>query len=319
MRKRLRTIVTAFVLAIFLIYFALNINSFKPLLHLNPFLLLLIAVCDLALISANGLVTKFILEPFNKYISISESIYVALITALGNFFAPAGSGFGIRAVYLKKKHNLAYNDFISTLSGNYVIFLFVNSLLAILALYFLRQSYSTSYLTLLVAFIGLFIFSLVLMVIKLPMFNTDKSIKNKYLKWFIINLLHVINGWSKIVSNKKLMMRLTGVIFFNFIITLIIAKLEFMSIHVQIGLPELILYNVLGGLSLFINITPANLGVKEAIYIFSSKVLGLSVSQIVLVGIIDRGVLFFVFAILWLVFIKLRGKSSPMQAVASKA
>ena len=319
MRKNIRTIVTATVLAIFLVYFYFNIDSFKPLLHLNPLLLLLIAVCDLALISANGLVTKFILEPFHKYISITESIYVALITSLGNFFAPAGSGFGIRAVYLKKKHDLAYNDFISTLSGNYVIFLFVNSLLALIALYFLRDHYGSSYVTLLVAFAGLFILSLALMVIKLPHFNTEKSIKNKYLKWFVVNLLHVINGWSKIVANKKLLLRLTAVIFFNFLITLVIAKLEFLSIHVKIGLPELVVYNVLGGLSLFINITPANLGVKEAIYIFSSKVLGLSVSQIVLVGIIDRGVLFFVFAVLWLVFIKLRGKSSPLQAVTADA
>lgn len=313
MRKNIRTFITASVLAVFFVYFAFNIESFKPLLHLNPIYLLLIGIGDLILVGANGVVIKLILQPFKKFIPTIESIYVALISALGNFFAPAGSGFGIRAVYLKKKHGLAYSDFISTLSGNYVIFLFVNSVLALISLYLLRSASSQSYKVLVMVFVGLFLLSLVLMLVKLPNFNTEKSIKNKYLRWFVVNFLHVVNGWSKIVANKKLLLKLTAMMLFSFIVTLFIAKLEFMAIGTQISWPQLILFNVLGGLSLFINITPANLGVKEALFIFSAQVLGLSVNEIVLVGIIDRGVLFFVFAILWLVFVKLRKDKDPLK------
>ncbi len=313
MRRYSRTIITLAVLAVFAGYFVFNIESFKPLLHLNVALLVLIAAADLALICANGVVVKLILQPFNKWISITESIYVALISSVGNFFAPAGSGFGFRAVYLKRKHGLAYSEFISTLSGNYIIFLLVNSLIALAALAALRSRSGKEYFILVFVFVGFLLLSLVMVFVKLPKRDPEKSVNNRYLRRFIEVFFDAVNGWGKIAANRKLLAGLTLVIFFNFLVTLVVVKCEILSIHLAIGTTELVLFNVLGGLSLFINITPANLGVKESIYIFCSHVLGLSVSQVVLIGLIDRAVLFFVYAVLWLVFIKLRKGTNPLR------
>jgi uncharacterized protein (TIRG00374 family) len=286
-----------------------NLDKFSALLHVNVFLLLLIAVAYLSTIAANGLFIKFILEPFNKYISVKESTYVAMISSVGNFFAPIGSGFGFRAVYLKKKHGLAYSDYIATLYGNYVIVFLINSFFALVALYMLRGSSGRGYFTLVLLFGGMFGVSLLLTLVRLPTLKKDLNFKNKRLQSVARTLLDMAAGWNRVIKNKRLLMHLLAVTAFNFVITLMIAWLEITALHFSISFPALLLFSVLGSLSLFINITPANLGVKEAIYLFSSAVIGLSAPQILSIALIDRGVLFAVLFCLWLYFAKYKHSS----------
>src|SRR3989344_8809109 len=108
--KALRISATGLVLVLFLIYFLLNTEQFKPILHVNIYLLAIAAAAYIAGVFANGIFIKFILEPFNKFIAAGEAFYVSVISSIGNFFAPGGTGFVVRAVYLKKKHGLAYSE-----------------------------------------------------------------------------------------------------------------------------------------------------------------------------------------------------------------
>lgn len=306
MRKiiSLRPILTVFVVLAFVAYFVLNIDKFSPLLHMNFYLLVLVALADIATILANGLFIKFILEPFGKYISAKESAYVSMISSVGNFFAPAGSGFGFRAVYLKKRHGLAYSDYMSTLYGNYVIVFLINSFFALVALYLLRNVNARGYFTLLILFAGMFFVSLLLTVVRLPNFKKDLSVKNRHLNFITKSLINMAGGWNKIIGNKTLLLRLIAIILFNFLMSLSVARLEINALHFHISLSALLLFSVLGSLSLFINVTPANLGVKEAIYLFSSAVIGLSAPQILSIALVDRGILFAVLFLLWLYFVK---------------
>lgn len=308
--KRFRFFITMLVLAIFAIYFVLNIEKFKPLLHVNILWLVLLAVANVVVIAVNGMFIKFVLQPFDKFISIMESAYVSLISSIGNFFAPVGAGFGIRAVYLNKKHGLPYGEYISTLSGNYIIVFLVNSFIALLSLYFLKDKASPQYTILVALFLGIFIVSLIAIFIKIPKRLADKA-HTKNLK-IVTSIFGVLNGWSKIKSNRKLMTRLVGLIFLNVLLALLISKIEVVALHFSIGAAQLLLFSVLGALSLFINLTPANLGVKEAIYLFSASVIGFSTSQILLIALIDRGVLFIVLLAGWFLSTRLsNGNALP--------
>ncbi len=308
------------VFLIFVIYFALNASTFKPLLDVNIWLLVLIAIADLTVIMVNGLFIKFILKPFDKYISLIESGRVSLISSVGNFFAPVGAGFGFRAVYLKKKHNLPYSEYLSTLSGNYIIVFLVNSFFALVALYLLRSHHSKQYLVLIGLFSGTFIMSLALSILKIPASLQRKVNNNKRLSKISKPFFQVIDGWNKIVADKSLMVRLISIIFFNILITIAIATLEIHALHFHIGLPQLLLFSVLGSLSLFINLTPANLGVKEAIYIFSRSVIGFSTGQILSIALLDRGVLFIILFISWIIFGRMKKSLDPTltEAMGSK-
>lgn len=303
--KKISLLITVAVISTFIVYFLLNTEKFKPLLHINVKILALIALTDLAVIGMNGLFIKIILVPFNKFISFIESYYVSLISTVGNYFAPVGAGFAFRAVYLKKKHNLPYSEYISTLSGNYVLVFMVSSILGLTALFLLRDNTSPQFMTLLLVFGFLLIVSLILSLMKFPQISID-SIKNKKLRSITTIFYRIVSGWHKIASNKKLMLRLFGLTLINASLSLITIWLIVKSLNLEITFPALLLFSVLGTLSLFINITPANLGIKEAIYIFSSGVLGFAVSQILLIALIDRAVLFLVLLGLWLIFVKIR-------------
>lgn len=313
--KKISTLLTIIVVSIFLVYFFTNLEKFSLLLHVNVFFLFVIALADLSVIIANGVFIRFIMQPFDKHISFKESSYVSLISSVGNFFAPAGSGFGFRAVYLKKKHGLSYADYMATLYGNYVIVFLINSFFALVALYLLRDTAGRGYFTLSILFLGMFVMSLLLSVVKFPILKRELRVANKRLHFVAKSLLSMAAGWNKIVSNKQLLIRLLSITMFNFLISIIVAKLEISALHLSVSFPALLLFSVLGSLSLFINITPANLGVKEAIYLFSSAVIGLTAPQILSIALIDRGVLFAVLFCLWLYFSKYKHfKSSVSEA-----
>jgi uncharacterized protein (TIRG00374 family) len=295
---------------VFIVYFFLNIESFKPLLEINPLYLIAIAVCDLLVIFANGSFTKIILKPFGKHISYLEAFYVSLISSVGNFFAPVGAGFGFRAVYLKKKHNFAYSDFLSTLYGNYLIIFLINSILGLVCLFLLKDKVGGNYYILTIVFAAIFVISLMLTIFKIPKKLISYFESKKRLAKLFKVIVAMSKGWNSIVSNKKLMLKLIGIALFNFLLSIIIAKLIITSLGMSVGIIALVFFSVLGSLSLFINITPANLGVKELIYIFSLSVVGFSIDQVLMIALVDRGILFFIMLISWLVMGRLKNLTS---------
>lgn len=299
MKNKFRLLLFLLVLVVFLGYFFLNTDKFRPLLDINYGLLFLIAAGNVVGIFLNGLFTKFILRPFNKDIPLIESFYVSLISSVGNFFAPVGAGFGFRAVYLKRKFGLPYSEYISTLSGNYILVFLVDSFMGLVAMYLLRsRSSSSAYGLLVVIFAIIFMVSAALSIFKVPIKSMDGA-KNQYLHRALKIIYQILHGWNHIVSHKRLMVQLVGLSFASLALTAAMTWMIIHSIHLTVGFAPLMLFGVLNSLSLFINLTPANLGVKEAIYLFSSHVLGFSLNQIVLIALIDRGVLFLVLLILW--------------------
>ena len=108
-------------------------------------------------------------------------------------------------------------------------------------------------------------------------------------------------GWNRIVRDRRLLFHLTGLITIQLGLTLAIGWLEFSSLNIAIGFPELLLFSVLGSLSIFVSLTPANLGVKEGIYLLTASVIGITTPQIVSIALIDRGILFGTLFLLWLV------------------
>ena len=290
-----RQLLGALVLAIFIAYFFKNKKSFELLLDVRPIFLIGVALCYVAIVFTNGLFIKYVIEPFNKKISVRESARVSLISSLGNFFASSGAGLGFRAVYLKRRHSLNYGDYMTTLYGNYLLIFIINAGLGIISLLLVSHSEGLQYNGALFFFASLLITSLVLCFIRLPdsFGKRGKTKAYKYLKGMIA-------GWNRIVRNKRLLAHLSFLVSLQLGLTILIGWLEFSALNIPIGLPELLLFSVLGSLSIFISLTPANLGVKEGIYLLTASVIGITTPQIVSIALIDRGILFGTLFILWL-------------------
>ncbi|OGL36142.1 hypothetical protein A3F38_01890 [Candidatus Saccharibacteria bacterium RIFCSPHIGHO2_12_FULL_48_21] len=303
----LQLLLGAVVLMAFVIYFLLNFADFKLLLDINFLLLFIVGIVYSFTIIVNGLYTKYILEAFQKRISIVESTYVSLMTSIGNFFAPIGAGLGFRAFYLKKIHSLPYSDYMSTLYGNYLVILVVNSLAGLLSLLALRNHDDGPYYTLLVFFLAIFLFSLALILTKIPskIINLFQTPNASRVKRFMES---VASGWNRVASDKRLIAQLVFVTTINFLLTFSIIGLIILALNLETTIYAVLLLSALSGMSLFINITPANIGIKEVLYIFSASILGFSVAEMILIALIDRGAQFIVLFALWLLASKLKAK-----------
>ena len=311
--RTFRYLVTILVIALFAIYLATNFDKFRPLAHINSWFLILIGIGNIVFLVTSGLLTKYLLKPFSRELPLLEATYIALITSVGNFFAPAGTGLAIRAYYLKKKHKVPYSDYISILAGNYLIVFLVNSLFGLLALLALKSRGGSHYGVLVLIFALLFITSLALSFNKIKI-EAASNIQVRWIKAIVKLAVKLSEGWQRILDYGNLKSQLALLTTLNLFISVAIFWLIISSLHLKASLGALLLFSVISMLSLFINITPANLGVKEALYIFSSGALGFSTTQIILIAIIDRGVSFM---IMFISYIALRFKGSSFNKLST--
>lgn len=297
-KKIISQIITIGVVLVFCAYFIFNINDFKILLDIKPIFILLLVAISVAGIAINGIFMKLSMVLFDRYLSIRESIIVSFISSAGNFFAPAGSGLGIRAVYLKRHHKLGYSNYVSIVLCSYIFTFIVSSIFGLLALFMLQASNSPGVQLLAFIFLVLLLSSLSLLFFRIKKGQHKTRIGRKVGAIFF----QIHEGWLLLLSHRKVMIQLFGLTIVNTLLTLLTTYILTQAIGAHIGFAAILLYSVLGSLSVFINITPGNLGVKEAIYIILSSVIGLSTAEILSIAVIDRAVIFFVLSILWVIY-----------------
>lgn len=262
---------------------------------MRPLLLVGSFVCYIAILLCNGLFMKYILESFDKQLSVHESTRVSLLSSLGNFFASSGAGLGFRAVYLKKKHGLSYSDYMATMYGNYLLIFIISALLGVMSLGLIGFQSTLQFVGLGLFFVGLLVVSIGLSYVRVPNVSYDNKIVSK-----IAKLLRTMSvGWRRIIEDRTLLMHLSLLVLAQMILTILIAWFELLSLSISIGLGQLLLFSVLGSLSIFVSLTPANIGVKEAVYVITATIIGLSTPQILSLALIDRGILFITLAVVW--------------------
>jgi uncharacterized protein (TIRG00374 family) len=237
-------------------------------------------------------------EVFIKKMKLMESIYVAILSAIGNFFGPLLGGTTIRALYLKKNHNLPYSYFTSTLAGYYLILFSVNNLLAIISLLLLDSS---SYRNSLLLFFSVWLVVLVgLMFARLPdRKKVTKIDRGRIAKYFWNALYEVESGWHQLLRSPRSLPKMTSLALGGFFVTYATTFVEFKALDINISLAALGLYTVISISSMLISLTPGAIGIRESLLLLTSSAMGVSNAEILQVSIIDRGASFLVLFILY--------------------
>jgi uncharacterized protein (TIRG00374 family) len=298
--KYIQVLITVAVIALFIIYFVNNKEDLQFLLSLDWHYLVLMTIFWLGIIFLNGVFIKLILKSFKKTISVLESFYISVISMVGNYFLPARGGAVIRSVYLKKNYNFPYSHFISTLYGYYILVFLINSFLALIALganHFLNGIVS---IPLYIFFGALFILMLILSLVKFP--TKTKEIENRVIRKIALFIKNIFNGWNMIANNKKLLFYLLLLSLGNYVFSLLLFWAEFQIVGLETNILNLIMYTCLSGVSLLISITPGSLGIREAVFLISSKSIGLGQEEILQLAVVDRGSLVILLSILVLFF-----------------
>jgi uncharacterized membrane protein YbhN (UPF0104 family) len=279
-----------------------NLSDFTKISDISIPYLMLIGCAGLAVLILNGLFLKALTIDFGIDLNFFEYFSLSVITSFGNIFLPMKGGAGFRAVYLKSRHDFDYSYFLSSLAANYLIIFNILSVaaLAFLALFYL---YSGAFsLPVALVFLG------VAASTSWAIFFPPPSLEWIPIRWVRERVNPVLSGWQIIRKNGKTVVKLCYLSALSLFLQSAITWLEFSAFHMKdayghgIGFLQSAIFTAIGGLSFLIGITPAALGIKESVLMFSSRFLGITQSQALAVSLLDRSIsvallgLFFGFA-----------------------
>jgi len=281
-------------LVLFVKYLLNHLDDFKQIALINPLWLIPLIAIFLLNYFFISIQTKVLIEPFGIKLKNFEVYMLSLVTGFYNVITPAHGGMGVRAVYLKKKHNFTYTNFLASLAGMYVLTFFIGSLFGLISLFFIWEIYHIFNFIVFLVFSALF-FPLLGIIIFSP---EIKETKNQFINKFI----KVANGWNLIRKNKKIVLTCLSVTFASLIVNLFSTILYYKIFGININFIQSLFLNSFGTISLLIQITPGNLGVSEALAVFSASILGISPTDSLSVAILGRIVQMIVLFILGPIF-----------------
>ncbi len=237
-----------------------------------------------------GIVLDVLLRPFGVEMNLKESFMISIVTGFYNLITPFRGGMVARGMYLKKKHNFAYTDFLATLAASYVVVFLISSFIGLLSSYLIFIYYAAFNWIIFLIFSGMFLGMLFIVVIA-PRFPEGK---NRWINRFV----RVINGWHLIKNNKKVIFYVGVLSVVQILIGALMLYLQFKVFGFDVSYLKSLFLTCIGGLGILIAITPANLGVAEAITVFSALTLGISATESLGVALLGRAVSIIVLFIL---------------------
>jgi len=298
-KKKVAKIVTAILIFfLFFVYVFRNLDDFRQIRIYNFWLFFSLIISSVLFLVTNGIVLKELLLPFKIELSIKEWFGLSVITTAGNLLIPLQGGMVTRALYLKSKHDFSYTNFLSALSGIYIIVFWVNSFVALIAMLLIGHYYSVFswlvFVTFLIIFLGL---SFIIVI--------SPKIKKTFKLEILNKAVRVVNGWLVIKNSKRTILAVTIISLINVFLMSVSSFLEFRVIGVEISFLKALFISIVSTLSLFVSLTPGSLGIKEAFVAFTSGVVGISSANAVAVSILDRLVSLIPLVILTPIFSKI--------------
>jgi uncharacterized membrane protein YbhN (UPF0104 family) len=293
-----------FLACVFFIYSYVrsNLSDFTKISDISLSYVLLIGCACVAMLIVNGLFLKALTISFDIDLNFFEYFSISVITSFGNIFLPMKGGAGFRAVYLKSRHDFDYSYFVSSLAANYLVVFNITSVaaLACLGLFYIRSGGFSLPVTL--AFLG------VAAPTSWAILFPPPGMEWIPIGWVQERANQVMSGWRIIRKSRKTVLELCWLTALNLFLGIAVTWLEFAAFHMKdthgngIGFLQASIFSCIGALSFLISITPAALGIKESLLMFSSQFLGISQSQALTISLLDRSVnvvvlcLFFGFA-----------------------
>jgi uncharacterized protein (TIRG00374 family) len=304
-KKIISTLLLLIILAFFVHYIKNHLADFKQIALVNPLWLLPLIALFLINYYFIGLQTNVLIEPLGVRLKRIEAYMLSIITGFYNLITPAKGGMIVRAAYLKKKHGFPYVNFLASLAGMYVITFFIASLLGLLSLFLIHQTTKSFNLIILLVFLGIF-FPLLFLILFSPKFPESKNkLLNKFIK--------VANGWNLIRQDRKVVSICILVTLMGLLIGSISTIISYHVFGITLGFIPALFLCCIGSLGLLIQLTPGNLGVGEAIAVFSAIIIGITPAQSIPVAILGRIVQMLVLLILGPIFSYLLLKHKPQK------
>jgi len=241
---------------------------------------------------------KYILSFFNIKLPFKEWFGLTVINSMYNHLLPARGGLAVRALFLKKKYGFSFSNYITLLSGSYIIYFAVSSFIATLCTGIYMVIKNENIMNLFWISGGIFIFTLMLIFYFLNL-NVNK-IKNK--NKFIQHLITIISGLQYFKQKKKEVLILV-LIHICLIITLTTRQfLIFNWLNINISYLAVFIIESLVFFTIIIAITPGNLGIKEGALGLGIMFFNIPFNEALMGAILDRMVIIITIFVLGVLF-----------------
>jgi uncharacterized membrane protein YbhN (UPF0104 family) len=261
MKKQFKTIlgfaVLGITIGIFTWYLHNHPEIINQLKHVHPGVLASLMALYAIWFGALAVVLQISIRMYQKHMKARENFLLSAYSSLINFFGPGQSGPGLRAVYLKKRHNVGIKQYIFATLLYYACYAIISALMMFVGS---RPWWQTAILVLLAGGGSAFV-----------------------LKWYAKkSKLHEqsaamrFGGWMFIATAVQLLAQLA--IYF----------IEVHAVNSHISFSQIVTYTGAANFALFAALTPGAIGIREAFLVFTHDLHHISNNVIVAANVIDR-------------------------------
>lgn len=278
--KGVKLVLLMTVLSGFLYYIWISLDLFSAVKGVSYINVGILAILSFLMFLNNVLILRTFMRKFNVWTSIRECFGISAISAIGNSLAPFGGGTVGKAIYLKKQYDFPYPTFLASMSAASILdLLFAGFLGSSVLIVTGKVSYPWGK-ALILVFLTLMFLSLAGLSLNLRPCNGGflKPIKN------------ILDGWRRIRRDRNLIIKISLLLLANHLLSSAELFAGYSAFSIKISIADAILLGAISSISMIVKVTPANIGVYEAVVASSSHLLGLGLGEGLLVAGISRAV-----------------------------
>jgi uncharacterized membrane protein YbhN (UPF0104 family) len=261
--------------------FSLNVEFLSFLIPLIIISVLLIGLQNQVVVSHLGFPLRFL-----------QWAGLAFTSTLANYILPMRAGAVMRAEYYKQRCGLALTSFGSSMALVYVTTLLANSIIGLCVMLFLKLKTGILSIPLFWGFLAVVFICLIALVLSPRPSEKQQSSR------IIGALVRIHSGWDQLRRSPLLLLETIVISLALTVIYAIRLSIAFAATGHIVSAPGCLLAAALVSVSMFIGLTPASLGIREAAIVFASMAVGVTPEISLVAGAIDRAVAMLVVFIL---------------------
>lgn len=239
-----------------------------------------------------GLQNRVMAEPLGAVLRLREWAPLGFASGLADYVLPMRAGIAVRAAYLKKRHGLSLTRYASAMTVVYVMTILANCLIGATAVGWIALSRGVVSWPLLSAQLAVAAGCAAALA-----FSPRAAARHADARfWGVLVRFHV--GWDMLRRRPGLLAKAGAIAVGSMVAYSFRLHIAFAAVGRSVGLVECLLIGSLVAISTLVSITPAGLGIREAVVLFTSLALGVTPEVSLLAGAADRAVSIVVIALL---------------------
>jgi uncharacterized membrane protein YbhN (UPF0104 family) len=235
-------------------------SSLIDLFRLQPACLAGMALVTVLLIGVMSWMNQMAAAYLGAQLAFSRWVATTVAGSLMNLVLPLQAGMPLRAAYLRKRAHLSLPHFASVLAGITVISIIVTAALGLAAIPWTGMAGRPAG-----GVLGCVLAAVLVATIAVALVPSSRWSRRKPASRWIAAIYAAHHGWYQIRRSRILLLRIAAVCLLQTSLAAGRLLLAYQAVGHGCSLPAAVLLTVLASLSTLVSITPAGLGVREAV------------------------------------------------------